>query len=122
MDEMTVCCGDRTYILDALKAFYPEREESMRPGSIDALYRESVRQQPYMRTDAVSELDKLVYMIFADELESLLDMKEESCGANRKVTLKPTRLDTIKRVWEKIFPGNRICRQKGHLMLSLIHI
>lgn len=47
----------------------------MRPGSIDALYRESVRQQPYMRTDAVSELDKLVYMIFADELESLLDMK-----------------------------------------------
>ncbi len=118
MDEMTVCCGDRTYILDALKAFYPEREESMRPGSIDALYRESVRQQPYMRTDAVSELDKLVYMIFADELESLLDMKEESCGANRKVTLKPTRLDTIKRVWEKIFPGNRICRQKGHLMFA----
>lgn len=118
MEEMTVCCGNRTYILDALKAFYPEREESTLPGSIDALYRESIRQQPYMRTDAVSEIDKLVYMIFADELESLLELKEESDGARRKVTLKPTRLDMIKRVWEKIFPGNKICRQKGHLMFA----
>lgn len=71
MEEMTTLCGERAYCLSALSAFYPERHESTMPGSIDAQYRQAVRQQSYMRTDAVSELDKILYMLFADELESL---------------------------------------------------
>ncbi len=58
----------------------------MRPGSIDALYWESryASSHALHATDAVSELDKLVYMIFADELESLLDMKEGSAERTAK--------------------------------------
>lgn len=88
------------------------------PGSIDRLYREAIRQQSYMRTDAVSELDKLVYMLFADELESLLEMKAEARSEGRKFKIKPTKLDIIKKHWERIFPGNRINRIKGSLMFS----
>ena len=116
MEEMTALCDDKAFCLSALNAFFPEREESTLPGSIDMLYRDAVRQQSYMRTDAVSQLDKISYMLFADELEYLLDIKEQN--GNGKIQMKPTKLDRIKRVWERIFPGNKITRDKGKLMFA----
>lgn len=118
MEEMMTLCGDRAYRLSALSAFYPEREESTMPGSVDSLYREAVRQRSYMRTDAVSELDKIVYMLFADELESLLQMKAEAMAEGKKLKFRPTKLDIIQRHWERIFPGNHIERDNGRLMFS----
>lgn len=118
MEEMMNLCGDKAYTLDALSAFYPEREESTIPGSIDALYRDAVRQQSYMRTDAVSQTDKLSYMLFAEELESLLDLKDSAREEGGKITFRRTKLDIIREVWGKLFPGNRIVRTSGHLMFS----
>lgn len=118
MEEMTELNGDRAFCLSALAAAFPEREESTRPGSIDDLYRKAITRQTYMRTDAVSELDKLTYMIFADELESLLDIKEKMAAGNRNIRFQPTKLDIIRRLWEKIFPGNRIRRHHGSLMFT----
>jgi hypothetical protein len=118
MDEMMHLCGERAYCLNALSAFFPEREESTMPGSIDDLYRRAVRQQSYMRTDAVSQLDKLSYMLFADEMESLLELKESALEQGEKLQLKPTKTDKIKEVWERIFPGNNIIRERGRLMFT----
>ena len=118
MDEMVTLCGERAYCLSALSAFYPEKEESTLPGSVDSLYRQAIRQQSYMRTDAVSELDKIVYMLFADELESLLEMKFDAERQEKKVRIRQTKLDIIKKHWERIFPGNKINRIKGSLMFS----
>ena len=118
MEEMTTLCGERAYCLSALSAFYPERHESTMPGSIDAQYRQAVRQQSYMRTDAVSELDKILYMLFADELESLLELKQNARGDSRKLRIETTRLDIIKQHWESVFPGNRITREKGMLRFA----
>ncbi|MDE6576730.1 MAG: DUF4435 domain-containing protein, partial [Muribaculaceae bacterium] len=117
MEELTNINGDRAYCISAISAPFPEREESTRPGSIDVLFAEAARNQPYMRTDAVSELDKLAYMLFVDEFEYLLSVKQEK-SAGRKVELKPTRLDRIVELWEKVFPGNRIVRTPGSLMFS----
>jgi len=118
MEEMMNLCGERAYVLNVLSAFFPEREESTMPGSVDSLYREAIRQQSYMRTDAVSELDKIVYMLFADELESLLEMKAEAYTNGGKLKIKRTKLDIIKSHWERIFPGNHITRDKGRLLFS----
>lgn len=118
MEEMENLCGDKAYRLSALSAFYPEREESLRPGSIDSLYRQAIMQQSYMRTDAVSELDKIVYMLFADELESLLGMKFDAQRDSKKIRIPQTKLDIIKKHWERIFPGNKINRVRGSLMFS----
>lgn len=118
MEEMMALCGDKSYYLSALSAFYAEREESTMPGSVDQLYRAAVRQQSYMRTDAVSELDKILYMLFADEMESLLEMKAGLAEKGAKYKPKPTKLDIIKRHWERIFPGNRISREKGMLRFA----
>lgn len=120
MEEMEAMCGKRAYRLDAISAFYAQGEESTEEGSIDSLYREAVRQQSYMRTDAVSQLDKITYMLFADELESLFELKEKGLyGKSGKIGKpRPTRLDIIKRHWEHLFPGNKITRTRGHLMFT----
>lgn len=118
MEELVRLNDDRAYCLSAISAPFPEREESKRPGSIDMLFREAVEKQPYMRTDAVSELDKLTYMLFIDEFEYLLSMKQERIVSGMPVHLKPTRLDCLVRLWERVFPGNRIVRTRGTMMFA----
>lgn len=118
MEEMINRCGPKAYRLNALSAFYPETSESTEPGSIDTLYRDAIRQQSYMRTDAVSQLDKITYMLFADELESLLLSKREAVAKGGKPKFHTTKLDIIRRHWERIFPGNRISRLNGLLSFS----
>lgn len=117
MDEMISLCSARAYVLSALSSSFPERTESDMNGSIDALYREAISRQRYMRGDAVSQLDKLSYMLFADELESLLDFKEAFALGNKQKP-RQTKLDRIKRLWKEIFPGSRITRDKGTLMFA----
>lgn len=118
MEELMRLTADRAYCLSALSAPYPEREESTRPGSIDMLFREAAENQPYLRTDAVSELDKLTYMLFTDEFEYLLSVKEEKISSGSAVKLKPTRLDLLASLWETVYPGNRIVRSKGKMMFA----
>ncbi len=118
MQEMISLCSKRAYCLSALSASFPEREESDRYGSIDYLYREAAHRHTYMRTDAVSELDKLIYMVFADELEYLLELKDREIGEGKRVKLRKTKLDIIKNLWEQNFPGNKIMRNKGSLMFA----
>ncbi|MDE5976268.1 MAG: DUF4435 domain-containing protein, partial [Muribaculaceae bacterium] len=117
MEELTRLNADRAYSISALSAPFPEREQSERPGSIDMLFLEMAKNRPYMRTDAVSELDKLAYMLFVDEFEQLLSEKQARQGG-RHAKSSLTRLDRISRLWEKVFPSNRIVRTPGTLMFA----
>ena len=118
MEKLTALTGNRAYCLSAVSAPFPEREECDRSGSIDMLYRNAVENSPYLRTDAVSELDKLIYMLFTDEFEYLLSMKQEHYGSNGAVKLKRTKLDKLSEIWERVFPGNHIVRAKGTMMFA----
>lgn len=118
MSEMIELNGDKAFCLSALSASFPEREESHRTGSIDELYRAAASRHSYIRTDAVCELDKLVYMVFADELEYLFKLKEHNFAGGRRVNLATTKLDTIRVLWERFFPGNRMTRCEGSLMFA----
>lgn len=120
MEELIELSGDKAFCLSAVSAPYPEREESHRFGSIDRLFREAVANKPYMRTDAVSELDKIIYMLFADEFDRLLALKDRRSDHpnGKKVMLPSTRLDRLARLWEKIFPDNKIRRSNGTLLFS----
>ncbi|MDE6218158.1 MAG: DUF4435 domain-containing protein [Muribaculaceae bacterium] len=118
MKELVRLCGDRAFCLSALKAPFPQISESTSPNSVDMLYRKAVMAQPYMRTDAVSEIDKLTYMLFTDEFEYLLSVKNEQLSSGHKISFKPTRLDAVRRLWEEIFPGNRIVSSGGRLMFA----
>lgn len=118
MKKMMELTGDRTYCLSAIKAPFPEREPSNLKGSIDDLYQVSALRSPYLRTNAVSELEKLVYMLFADEFENLLRLKQKVKNKGKINRFPSTKLDKLTSVWEKIFPGNKIISQGGTLMFS----
>lgn len=118
MDEMIALCGRRAYVLSALSASFPEQEPSDMAGSVDELYRRATERMRYMRPDALSQLDKLSYMLFADELEAMLDFKESLSEKNVPRRPAPTRLDRVKELWKEIFPGSSIKRDKGTLMFA----
>lgn len=118
MDELIRLVGDRAYSLSALRAGFPQKEMSAEKGSIDDLYRKMVRTQPYMRTDAVSEIDKLTYMLFTDEFEYLLSVKEKEFNPSKPIRLHRTRLDRLKQLWEALFPENRVVRHNGQMMFT----
>lgn len=118
MHELIALNAGRAFCLSAISAPYPEREESRRPGSIDMLFREGVERLPYLKAEAVSELDKLVYLLIADEIETLMDFKEQRSSRVAMKKLKPTRLDFVRRVWEEVFPDSRIVLEKGMMMFS----
>ncbi len=124
MQRMRQSCGELAYSLSALDALLPSPAgKEAAPGSIDDLYNQAIKRIPYMRNDAMSQLDKLAYMLFADEFESLLKLKEEGYLSHRKEGIRrsrpqPTRLDRLKGLWEKIFPGNKILRRDNTLMFT----
>ncbi len=118
MEEMENLALDKAYSLSALSASFPERQESTVPGSIDAQYRKAISKLNYMRADAVSELDKLVYLLFVDELEYLFSLKGGESRSGKRVKLQETKLDRISLLWEKLFPGNRIVSTNGSIMFA----
>lgn len=118
MERLMELTGERTYCLSAIRAPFPEREESKLTGSIDYLYSREASRRPYMRTNAVSEIEKLIYMLFADEFEQLLKLKEKNSEAGKFRRFPPTKLDKLKNIWEKIYPGNKIITSGGTLMFA----
>ena len=118
MEEMIELCGDRAFSLDVLTAFFPEQSESTRPGSIDVQYRNAVLQLPYLRGDAVSQLDKLFYMLCADELQNLLELKATMQQRHTKGSPTPSKFDRVRTHWERVFPHNRVVRQGNRIMFG----
>lgn len=111
-------CGEKAYVLSALSAFYPERKPSHLKGSIDDLYGEMTGRSSWLRADAVSEFDKLVYMLISDECNYLLRHKSKLLFEDADATMQPTKLDRIIEIWQELFPGNQILRHSGRLLFS----
>ncbi|MCH5235042.1 MAG: DUF4435 domain-containing protein [Muribaculaceae bacterium] len=118
MERLMELTGDRTYCLSAIRAPFPERVESKLKGSIDDLYSKAASRRPYMRINAVSEIEKLVYMLFADEFEQLLKLKGKANSKGHLHKFPATKLDKLSAIWEKVFPGNKIVTSAGTLMFS----
>lgn len=118
MQRLVESCGEKAYCLSALGAFYPERKPSTRPGSIDSLYEQAVRQKPYLNTGALSELDKLAHLLIADEIGALMHVKAVRRAGIRLTHQAPTRLDRVVDLWERVFPGNHILREAGSILFS----
>lgn len=118
MEKLMELTGERTYCLSAIKAPFPEREESKLKGSIDQLYKESIVNRPYMRSNAVSELEKLIFMLFSDEFEQLIKLKGKTTSKRSFYKFPKTKLDKLCEIWETIFPGNKIVLSNGTLLFS----
>lgn len=121
MNALVESCGSRACRLSAVSARFPEIVDEAAPGSVESLYRHAAALRPYMRTDAVSPLDKLVFMLIADEFDTLLSLKAAYRSRRKGSPMAPpppSALDKLSAIWENIFPGNRIVPGDGRLMFA----
>lgn len=103
--------GSRAYSISALGSISCEPE-----GSIEALYNERIGKNA--PSQPASDLDRLGAMLFADEFKYLLSVKSESLIQGTPLKLKPTKLDSLVKLWQSIFPDNTIMREQGRLLFS----
>lgn len=107
---------DKAFCLSALDALYGGVERPVRHAdSIDEIYDKMVERASLFHVDTNLCADKLVALLLHDEIVNLLKYKiiySENSGAE----LKQTKLDKVIRVWQKIFPSNKILLEEGKLV------
>lgn len=119
MNAMIKACGERAYSLSALTAFTPRpQKENPMTGSIDYMYSEASVHSRFGKQEILSDFDRLSSIILHEEFKSLLKYKSERLFEGKKSDFEPTKLDTLVKMWEKIFPDNQILRLNGSLMFS----
>ena len=69
-------------------------------------------------TRPATDLDRLAIMLFQDEFHYLLTVKGQSLLEGKRMRLEPTKLDSLVRIWQDIFPDNTVMREQGTLRFS----
>ncbi len=115
--EIARQCEGRAFWLSAQKALSLAPRHEVSPGSIEALYGEAMERSSYVPKEAPTEFDQLLFLLLSDEFRDLFGFKYEVQNCGR--TLFPeTRLDQVQRLWERVFPKNKMLRAEGRLLIS----
>lgn len=110
--------GDRAYRISALRALYPaRRQREVLPGSIDDMFNRINASHPHFENSANNEFDKLSYVMLVDEFRELMGFKTRRL-MKEEVEFPRTRLDSVVKVWQEVFPKNKVLRENGKLMFS----
>ncbi|MEF9924421.1 MAG: DUF4435 domain-containing protein [Muribaculaceae bacterium] len=110
-------CGAKAFKLSALKAIFPETDKNYLAGSISALFDEAASTSHFMKSDASSEFDKLIFLLLHDEFVDLMTYKALLMN-NLPCDIPATKLDKVVMRWEDVFPKNRILREGGKLLFT----
>lgn len=110
-------CDGKAYKLSALKAIFPETVKNEMPSSIDMLFDEAATASHFLKSDASSEFDKLLFLLLHDEFLDLLRYKSHLLN-HIPCEVPSTRLDMVVTRWEDVFPKNKILRDGGKLLFS----
>lgn len=100
--------------LNALKALYGNGVNDTSATSIDALYRAMTATSSLIRTDLVTEFDRLLALLLTDEVEVLLKQRFGIGNPHNS----PTPLERTMRHWQSLFPNNRIHIEQGRMLIS----
>lgn len=107
--------GERAFRINALDGLYNGSAPDPAHNAIDRLYA-SAPVPAYEKQRQQTRLERLTGMLLADELVNLLRYKfgrgddQDACAP-----VPATRLDTMIKFWQKIFPGNRVLVDGGNL-------
>ena len=111
-------CGGKAFRISALRALFPIRDtEPPLPGSINAMFEHLNQSNPQVTNTADTEFDRLTYLMLADEFRELMKYKAQRLMGER-MDFPKTRLDTVVRVWQEVFPKNKVLRAHGKLLFS----
>lgn len=113
--------GKKAFRISALHAIYVREQPTEAPGgSIDALFIEADRHNHYLKTEASTEFERLIFLLLHEEFLDMLKYKSEiySDTSKRNRNLPITKLDKVIARWEEIFPNNKILREGGRLLFT----
>ena len=97
---------------------YPARRvREVLPGSIDDMFDRVNQTHPHLSNNANNEFDKLSYVMLIDEFRELMGYKAHKLMAD-DAEFPKTRLDTVVKMWQEVFPKNKVLRENGKLMFS----
>lgn len=106
---------EKAHKVSVLKAIFPETEKNILPGSIDLLFDEATTTSHFLKSEASTEFDKTMYLLLHDEFIELLKYKTDLLSG-KQAKVPRTKLDTVVKMWEDIFPNNKILRESGKLL------
>ena len=110
------------FTMSALHAIYVRDSlpESPLEGSIDSLFLEADKQNHYIKVDATTEFERVMFLLLHDEFMEMLKFKSDMHSSQKKRMsgMPVTKLDRVIERWEEIFPNNKILRQEGRLLFT----
>ncbi len=117
-DALVEQAGDKAYRISALRALYPARDKRrVLAGSIDDTFKRINESQPQIVNNADNEFDKLIYIMLTDEFRELMGFKTHRM-LQEEAEFPCTRLDCVVKVWQTVFPKNKVLRENGRLLFS----
>lgn len=110
-------CADRAYRISALRAIFPSADKSKLNGSISDMFDRINASSPHLTNTATTEFDKLTYVMLTDEFRQLMNYKAHLL-MNDDAPFPKTKLDTTVRMWQEVFPKNKVLRENGKLLFA----
>lgn len=101
--------GPTAFRMSALKALYGNGEED---SPVNRLYHDTIKSTGLLRNDISGEFDRLIALLLNEEILAHLESKYQ--GGHRKAT----RLDRLIKMWEEIFPANKILIESGRMLFG----
>ncbi len=109
-------CGDKAYHMSALRAIM-STYSSGNEGSISDLYSHMNEVSTIHKGTAQTEFDKLVFIMMMDEFRDLVNYKARLL-MGEQAEIPKTKLDTVVKMWQEVFPKNKILRENGKLLFQ----
>lgn len=117
MNRMIELCGEKSYVLSALNAITPSASDTpTREGSVADIYTREIHHAD--QRASMTDLDRLGALLFQDEFRYLLTLKTEKILYGNDIKFRPTKLDRLVSIWQRIFPDNQVIREYGNFMFA----
>lgn len=119
VNKMVEACGDKAFRVSALRAIFAtcDDDEAPLPGSIAERFNALNAGSSGVKSLATTEIERLNYIMLADEFRELMNFKAARL-VDENVRFPLTKLDTVVRMWETVFPRNKVLRHNGKLLFS----
>ena len=116
-NEIMKLCGARAFRLCAMRAIFPETRTEVMPGSVSDIFNKLNASNPLLKSLANTEFDKLVHIMLTEEFHDLMRYKTHLL-LKEELPVPKTKLDTTVRMWQEVFPKNKVLRENGKLLFS----
>lgn len=116
-DQLMRLCGDKAFRLCSMRALFPDTGTEVMPGSIADRFNKLNASNPLLKSLATTEFDKLVHIMLSEEFHDLMRFKTHLL-MKEDAHVPKTKLDTTVKMWQEVFPKNKILRENGKLVFS----